>query len=127
MKTLIMTLFAFFGGILFSFGDVTVISAKRAAAQLKKDPETVVVDLRTPKEFAKGHIKGAINLDLKGKSFAAKLGELDRQKTYVMHCRSGSRSSVSVPIWNRLGFQKVLHLTTGTVGWVKAGEELVKK
>jgi len=107
-----------------SFADVTAISASKAAAKLKKKPKVVVIDLRTPKEFASGHIKGAININMSDKEFAAKLGKLDRKKTYLMHCRSGGRSSASIPVWNRLGFKNVLHLASGTLGWKKAGLKL---
>lgn len=108
-----------------AFSDVTPIGAKRAAAQLKRNPKIVIVDLTTPKEFQAGHIAGAINLNMSDKKFAEKLGKLDRNKTYLMHCRSGGRSSASIPVWNRLGFKNVLHLASGTLGWVKAGQKLV--
>ncbi len=108
----------------FAVADVTPIGADKAAAKLKKDPKIVVVDLRTPKEFAAGHIKGAININMNDKAFAAKLGKLDRKKTYLMHCRSGGRSSASLPVWKRLGFENVLHLASGTLGWEKAGQKL---
>lgn len=107
--------------------EITPISVERAAARLEKeDSEVVVVDIRTPEEFAQGHIKGAININLNADDFAKKLGKLDRDKTYLMHCRSGGRSSASIPVWERLGFKNVLHLTSGTLGWAKEGQPLVK-
>ena len=90
-----------------------------------KDPKIVVVDIRTPEEFAKGHIKGAVNINMNSKDFSEKLGKLERDKTYIMHCRSGGRSASSLPVWKRLGFKNVLHLSSGTLGWVKAGQPLV--
>jgi len=106
-------------------GNVTSINVERAVAKMKKDRKIVVVDIRTPDEFADGHIKGAININMNDKDFAKKLAKLDRKKTYLMHCRSGGRSSASVPVWHRLGFKNVLHLSAGTLGWVKAGQPLV--
>jgi rhodanese-related sulfurtransferase len=108
-----------------SVADVTGISVERAVARMKKDPKIVVVDIRTPEEFAKGHIKGAINVDVNDKSFAKKLAKLDRKKTYLMHCRSGGRSAASIPVWDRLGFKNVLHLAAGTLGWVQEEQPLV--
>lgn len=122
------TIFASFLSLLLlagaAFADVTPIGADKAAAKLKKDPKIVVIDLRTPKEYAAGHIKGAININMQDKNFSAKLGKLDRKKTYLMHCRSGGRSSASLPVWKRLGFENVLHLASGTLGWEKAGQKL---
>ena len=125
MKNLTLVLFVLLGLVGASFADITAISASKAAERLKKKPEVVVIDLRTPKEFASGHIKGAVNINVSDKEFAEKLGKLDRKKIYLMHCRSGGRSSASIPVWNRLGFENVLHLTTGILGWEKAGQKLV--
>ncbi|MCX8238245.1 MAG: rhodanese-like domain-containing protein [Akkermansiaceae bacterium] len=124
MKTAFTSFVSFLLLVGFVGGDVIPIGAGKAAAKLKKDPKIVVVDLRTPKEFFAGHIKGAININMNDKNFAAKLGKLDRKKTYLMHCRSGGRSSASLQVWKRLGFEKVLHLASGTLGWEKAGQQL---
>lgn len=105
--------------------DVTPVTVKQAVERMKKSSEIIVVDIRTPGEFSKGHIKKAINIDMNNKDFAKKLTKLDREKTYLMHCRSGGRSTASLPVWNRLGFKNVLHLSSGTLGWVRAGQPLV--
>ncbi|MFK7742722.1 MAG: rhodanese-like domain-containing protein [Planctomycetota bacterium] len=62
--------------------DVTV---EAAAKMIAADPEVVVLDIRTPGEYAEGHIPGAKLIDYKGAKFAEQLKELDRSKTYVMH------------------------------------------
>jgi rhodanese-related sulfurtransferase len=87
--------------------DVTPVTVKQAVERMKKSSEIIVVDIRTPGEFSKGHIKKAINIDMNNKDFAKKLTKLDREKTYLMHCRSGGRSTASLPVWNRLGFKNV--------------------
>lgn len=125
MKKIMTTMVTLLALTIFAGAEVVTITAKKAAARLKKDPKIVVVDIRTPDEFAKGHIKGAVNINMNAEDFAAKLGKLDRDKTYLMHCKSGGRSSASIPVWNRLGFKNVLHLTSGTLGWVKAKQPLV--
>ena len=125
MKKMMITFVTLLALTIFAGADVTTITAKRAAARLKKDPKIVVVDIRTPEEFAKGHIKGAVNINMNSKDFSEKLGKLERDKTYIMHCRSGGRSASSLPVWKRLGFKNVLHLSSGTLGWVKAGQPLV--
>jgi rhodanese-related sulfurtransferase len=83
------------------------------------DPDVVVLDIRTPREFKTGHIRGAQLLDYYSSDFVEKLKRLDREKTYLVYCRSGSRSGKSLKIFKRLGFQRVYHLETGIVGWLK--------
>ena len=61
------------------------IDVAGAAKLLGADDSVVVLDIRTPAEFAKGHIKGAVNIDYKADDFAEKLATLDKSKKYIMH------------------------------------------
>lgn len=105
--------------------EVTEVTVEEAAKTLKKNPKIVVVDLRTPEEFKKGHIEGAINVNFNSEDFEKKLAKLDRDQSYLMHCLSGGRSAASIPIWEKLGFKKVLHLKAGKMGWAGEGKPLV--
>lgn len=87
----------------------------------KKDGKVVVLDIRTPDEFKGGHIAGAVNVDFKEKDFADKVAKLDKDKTYVVHCQSGGRSTKSLEIFKKLGFKAIVHLDNGFGGWEKAG------
>ncbi len=107
------------------FAEVKDVTVEQAAAKLKKDPKIVVVDIRTPGEFAGGHLKGALNLDFNAEDFEKKLAKLDRKKTYLMHCMSGGRSTASIAVWDRLGFKNVLHLKAGAMGWKNQGQPVV--
>jgi rhodanese-related sulfurtransferase len=96
--------------------DVTQIidlAASKIQETLKEDPKIIIVDIRTPEEFAQGHLAHAKNINFMGGSFEDELAKLDKSKTYMMHCRSGGRSTRSLPIWKKLGFQKVIHLNKG--------------
>jgi rhodanese-related sulfurtransferase len=93
-----------------------------AAETLIKEKKAVVLDIRTPAEFKSGHIDGAVNLDFQATNFAAKLAELDRSKTYVVHCASGGRSTRSLPVFEKQGFNEVAHLDGGFNAWKKAGK-----
>jgi len=99
------------------------MNAIEAAKILKEKPEAVVLDIRTPKEYAEGHIPDAINIDYKADSFQSELEKLDRDTTYLMHCRSGRRSANSLEIFEKLGFRHVIHMDDGILGWQ---EDLVK-
>jgi phage shock protein E len=87
----------------------------------KKDGNVVVLDIRTPEEYKTGHIAGAVNVDFKGKDFADKVAKLDKEKTYVVHCQSGGRSTKSLETFKKLGFKTIVHLDNGFGGWQKAG------
>lgn len=106
---------------------VSVVKAEDVPKVLEKDPKIVIVDLRTPEEFAEGHIAKAVNINFLAEDFAEKLAKLDRDKTYLMHCRSGGRSSASLETWKKLGFKKVIHLDSGILGYQKAGLKVVKE
>ena len=96
--------------------DITSIEAKQA---LTKDKELTILDIRTPKEFTKGHIKGAINIDFHSETFKSEIEKLDRTKSYLVHCRSGGRSSKALTLMKKLGFDSILHMKDGYLGWNK--------
>lgn len=101
--------------------DITHLTAKQCSKLLKENPKIVILDVRTAREFGSGHLKGAKNIDVKLESFAAKAGKLDRSKTYLVHCKSGGRSSLSLPILQKLGLAKIYHMKDGYIAWKKAG------
>jgi rhodanese-related sulfurtransferase len=87
----------------------------------RKDAKVVVLDIRTPEEYKDGHIAGAVNIDFKEKDFAGKVAKLDREKTYVVHCQGGGRSTKSLETLKKLGFKSIVHLDNGFGSWQKAG------
>ncbi len=66
----------------------------------------VVIDVRTPEEFAAGHVDGAINLPYDQIS-AASVGKLDKKADVLLYCRSGRRSAIARDTLQKLGFAKV--------------------
>ena len=101
------------------------ISAVEAYDYLSTDSrardKVVVLDIRTAKEFASGHIRGAKNLNFLAEDFKEKLGKLDRDRLYVMHCQSGGRSGRAKAVFRELGFKRVLHIQDGYRAWASAG------
>jgi rhodanese-related sulfurtransferase len=83
--------------------------------------DLVVLDIRTPEEFAAGHLAGAINVDYYADNFEDQLADLDLDVPYVMYCNSGNRSSNALPVMDSLGFQQVHELDGGIQAWFAAG------
>lgn len=87
----------------------------------------VILDVRTPEEFADGHIDGAINIDVNSSRFAEEVNKLDQAVTYAIYCRSGNRSQVALDSMKAGGFESLHHLAGGVGAWQAAGFELVKE
>lgn len=87
--------------------------------KLRKEPNTVVLDVRTKAEFDKGHIPGAINLDVKSEEFAKEAAKLDKSKTYLVHCAAGVRSLKACSKLNELKFEKLYNLEGGYGEWIQ--------
>ena len=95
--------------------------------KLRADKKNVVLDVRTPEEFAKGHIPGAVNVDFNAPDFQKKVAELDKGKTYLVHCAAGVRSAKACTIMDKIAFTSVVNLEPGFRAWEKAGKPVEKK
>jgi rhodanese-related sulfurtransferase len=103
---------------------VTDVTASEAAAVLS-EPGVTVVDVRTPQEFAAGHLPSAVNVDVEGGSFEQQIQQLPTDGTYFVYCRSGNRSGVATDQMAKLGFTDVYDLQGGIVDWQAAGGQVV--
>ena len=90
-----------------------------------KVPGTVLVDVRTPAEFAAGHLPEATLIDFEAADFAAKIATLDKTKTYALYCRSSNRSGQAMALMTQAGFTSVYHLGGGINAWTAAGGNTV--
>ncbi len=102
------------------------VDGAAAGKLLAGDSTVVVLDVRTPEEFEQGHIRKAVNLDFRAKDFEAQIAKLDRAKKYLVHCKSGGRSTSSLRVFEKLGFADVTHLDGGILAWESAGLETEK-
>lgn len=98
-----------------SSGDDTSQASAEAAATEAAQPSVAdkaegrtIIDVRTPEEFAAGHVDGAVNIDVQGPSFDEQVAELPADGSYLVYCRSGSRSAVAAARMAELGFADVL-------------------
>ncbi len=82
-----------------------MLTPTAADALLRNPPiELVVLDVRTPSEFAAGHIAGAVDIDLSAVTFTGEVAKLDPKTPYFVYCHSGNRSAASsrLPATTRL-------------------------
>jgi phage shock protein E len=68
----------------------------------------VVIDVRTPAEYAAGHIVGAQNIDVEAGDFAARISTLDKKAQYLVYCRSGRRSAIAADEMAKAGFTDIV-------------------
>ena len=98
---------------------VTEFSAKVAEVGV------ITLDVRTPGEFAEGHIEGAQLIDFQSGNFENEISSLDKNATYAVYCRSGNRSGQAVKVMHDAGFHNVYNLNGGVIDWANAGLPLV--
>jgi rhodanese-related sulfurtransferase len=99
----------------------------KEAGKLVAKGDITVIDIRTPSEFAGGHIAGATNINYRANNFSEQIEKLDRDKTYLVHCAVGARSTSSLPKFEKLGFKHIIHLDGGIRSWEAAGNPVEKK
>jgi phage shock protein E len=66
-----------------------------------------IIDVRTPEEYADGHLEGAVNIDVQAADFAERVAELPTDAEYTVYCRTGSRAGAAVAQMTALGFTDV--------------------
>lgn len=76
-----------------------------------------LLDVRTPEEYAMGHIAGSINLDFKGPDFSTSLDTLDKSVPVYVYCQGGGRSGQAMEIMREKGFSAVYNLLGGYGSW----------
>ncbi len=104
---------------------IKTIAPAEFAEAIATDSTAIVLDVRTPEEFAEGHLQGAVLLDYKqAESFAAGIATLDKEKTYYIHCRSGRRSHEAAVMMQSQGL-KVVDMKGGIVAWSAEGLPIV--
>ena len=89
-------------------------------AMLAKMPDAQLVDVRTPEEFAKGHLKGAKNMDYQSNEFEMDVQVLDKNKPVFVYCLSGGRSSSAAEYLREKDYKEVYQLKGGIMKWKAA-------
>ncbi len=97
---------------------VTPSQAKKIIEENLNNESFMIIDLRTPQEFDAGHLNNAVNLDFFSSEFENTLKKLNRDRTYLIYCKSGGRSTKAYSKMVQLGFKKVYHMCEGYEGWI---------
>ncbi len=106
--------------------DITAQEAFILMQNNQYNPDFVIIDVRTPEEFAEGHVEKAINIDYYSETFRDELNNLDKNKTYLVYCRSGNRSGNALNIMAELNFKEVYNMSGGIIAWNAEGLPTVK-
>ena len=93
------------------------------ALKLIYDDEVLILDVRTPEEYAQGHIASALNYNIHDSGFERSVNALDKSKPYLVHCQAGvagGRSRKAIEVLQAAGAEKVYHLNGGFTAWQEA-------
>jgi phage shock protein E len=88
--------------------------------------DILLIDVRTPEEFASGHLENAVNMNYFDSDFDAQLKTLDKNKVVYLYCKSGRRSANAAEKLENMGFVKIYDLEGGTLNWQAKGFKLSK-
>jgi phage shock protein E len=104
---------------------VTRLNVERASAVVDESDEITVLDVRTPDEFAAGHLPGARNVPVQADQFEGAVARLNRNGAYLVHCQAGvpgGRAEQALQRLEELGFTGLHHLEGGFAAWEEAGK-----
>ena len=107
-----------------SQNSVKNISAEEAKTLMLENPEIEILDVRTPSEYGAGHLKKSENVDFLGSEFLKNIKNLDPNKTYLVYCSMGGRSSQASQLMQKQGFNSVYNSKEGFSSLKKVGVEV---
>lgn len=100
--------------------------ARQFDSLITASSDAQILDVRTPEEFAAGHLQGAQNIDWKNSDFSINVGALDKTKPVLVYCQSGNRSQQAAEYLAKNGFTAVYELDGGYSAWESAGKPIEK-
>ena len=106
--------------------DIAVGQAYALIQANQGNPDFAVIDVRTAEEYANGYIRTAINSDYYSATFTDEINRFDKDKTYLIYCRTGRRSASALDIMRGLGFGEVYNMLGGILQWEAEGLPIVK-
>lgn len=103
------------------------VSPGEFEAMIETLKDEQLVDVRTPEEFSEGHLEGAINIDYRDSTFAAKVQALDKSRPVMVYCASGRRSAAAAAHLKGQGFKAVYDMRGGIRDWTADKKPVVKE
>ncbi len=92
----------------------------------KVNTDILLIDVRTPEEYASGHLENSVNIDYKAGNFKELIAELDTNQDVYVYCKVGGRSNNSAKMMKKMGFKKIYDLEGGIRNWEKNGLKTIK-
>jgi rhodanese-related sulfurtransferase len=90
---------------------------------LRTNKSALLLDVRTPGEFQRGHITGAQLMDFYSTSFSEQIQDLPKDKTIYIYCQSSNRSMQAVQMLQKAGYSNIVELRGGMGAWYAAGKK----
>jgi rhodanese-related sulfurtransferase len=103
------------------YGELSVLQCDSLIIANTDNPAFVILDVRRPTEYNPEHLEGAINKDYYSNYFESSIDSFDREKLYLIHCRSGARSANAFALMKSLGFNEVYNMLGGIKDWKNNG------
>jgi len=101
--------------------NITDIDPKTFSEKITATPNAQIIDVRTPQEFASGHIDNAVNIDWLGDNFVANAEKLDKTKPVFVYCKTSNRSPQAAKKLEELGFTTIYNMQGGLLKWDAEG------
>jgi len=98
---------------------IRTVDGKEAQEIVKNNSELIIIDLRTPEEYAEGYIENAVNINFYDEYFKESIKSLDKTRPYLIYCHSGKRSSQALNIFVEQGIKEVYELKGGYLEWIE--------
>jgi phage shock protein E len=103
----------------------TTIGAQ-SLVEVAQTADATIIDVRTPEEFAAGHVAGALNINVESPTFVDEIATLPKDETYVVYCRSGNRSAAAAAQMADAGFTDLYDVDAGLATLAEAGVPLTQ-
>ena len=101
----------------------SVLSVDDAEKELAAHPNLQILDVRTPEEFADGHLSGAILMNFYADDFQNQLASLNKEEPILLYCRSGNRSGQAGKMMVDMGFKNLMDISGGFTAWKAADKK----
>jgi len=124
MKPVILTLFLLVSVLSSVNAQVPQhVDAVKFKEQIAKG-DAILLDVRTPQEYSRGHIAGSTAINIADAAFVSKINLLQKDKTILIYCLTGSRSYAAANYMSKNGFKKIVNLQQGIMDWSQRGYAL---